>query len=179
VESEEGKGSTFWFTVKFEILTEEALTEHKPSPSYSPEHDVIVPPDLRILLAEDNIINQKVAQSLLGTIGYKADVVANGLEAVKALEQIDYDLVLMDCQMPEMDGFAATLAIRDTSSAVRNHNVPIIAMTANAMKEDRDRCIDVGMNEYLSKPVRKEGLLAAISSVMKNVSKSYLPPSVL
>ncbi|MEI6702907.1 MAG: ATP-binding protein [Deltaproteobacteria bacterium] len=170
VESEEGKGSTFWFTVKFEILIEEALTEHKPSPSYSTEHEVIAPPDLRILLAEDNIINQKVAQSLLGKIGYKADVVANGLEAVKALEQIDYDLVLMDCQMPEMDGFAATLAIRDTSSAVLNHNVPIIAMTANAMKEDRDRCLDVGMNEYLSKPVRKEGLLAAISSVMKNVA---------
>ena len=119
---------------------------------------------------EDNIINQKVAQSLLGKIGYKADVVANGLEALRALEQIDYDLVLMDCQMPEMDGFAATLRIRDTSSAVLNHNVPIIAMTANAMKEDRDRCIDVGMNEYLSKPVRKEGLLAAISSVMKNVA---------
>ena len=170
VESEEGKGSTFWFTVSFEILDEGSLAEHKASLTCSAEHEVTAPPDLRILLVEDNIINQKVAQSLLGKIGYKADVVANGLEALRALEQIDYDLVLMDCQMPEMDGFAATLRIRDTSSAVLNHNVPIIAMTANAMKEDRDRCIDVGMNEYLSKPVRKEGLLAAISAVMKTVA---------
>ena len=70
--------------------------------------------------------------------------------------------------MPEMDGFEATLTIRNTSSAVLNHNVPIIAMTANAMKEDRERCLEVGMNDYLSKPVRKEGLLMAISAVMKS-----------
>jgi signal transduction histidine kinase/ActR/RegA family two-component response regulator len=168
VESEEGKGSTFWFTINFELADLDVLAEQKQSPAYSDSHEVIAPPDLRILLVEDNIINQKVAQSLLGKLGYKADVAANGLEAVKALEQINYDLVLMDCQMPEMDGFEATLRIRNTSSAVLNHNVPIIAMTANAMKEDRERCLEVGMNDYLSKPVRKEGLLVAISAVMKN-----------
>jgi signal transduction histidine kinase/DNA-binding response OmpR family regulator len=114
--------------------------------------------NIRILLVEDNIINQKVAQSILGKLGYNADVVANGLEAVQALEIMDYDVVLMDCLMPEMDGFEATKIIRDVSTHVLNHNVPIIALTANAMKGDREKCIEAGMNDYLPKPVRKNEL---------------------
>jgi PAS domain S-box-containing protein len=116
----------------------------------------------RILLAEDNIINQKVAQNILNKLGYKADVVANGIEAVRALELIHYDLVLMDCMMPEMNGFDATKAIRDQESKVLNHDIPIIAMTANAMQEDREQCLSAGMNDYLSKPVKKEELAAVL-----------------
>ncbi|MEI6206206.1 MAG: response regulator [Desulfuromonadales bacterium] len=113
---------------------------------------------VRILMAEDNVINQKVAQSMLNKLGYKADVVANGLEAVRALELINYDLVLMDCQMPEMDGFEATTMIRDPGSNVLNHDIPIIAMTANAMKGDREQCLEAGMDDYLAKPMKKEEL---------------------
>ncbi len=112
----------------------------------------------RILMAEDNIINQKVAQNILNKLGFKADVVANGLEAVHALELINYDLVFMDCQMPEMDGFTATAVIREPGSKVLNHAIPIIAMTANAMKGDRELCLEAGMNDYLAKPMKKSNM---------------------
>jgi len=90
--------------------------------------------------------------------GYRADVVANGLEAIEALSRIRYDLVLMDCQMPEMDGFEATAMIRDPASSVLDHKVPVVAMTANAMQGDRDNCIAAGMDDYLSKPVKPASL---------------------
>jgi PAS domain S-box-containing protein len=112
----------------------------------------------RILLAEDNITNQKVALGVLKKLGFRADPVANGAEAVKALEDLPYDLVLMDIQMPEMDGIEAAKIIRDTRSAVRNHNIPIIAMTAHAMQGDREKCIQAGMNDYVSKPVSPKTL---------------------
>ncbi|MEI6209653.1 MAG: response regulator [Desulfuromonadales bacterium] len=123
---------------------------------------------VRILLAEDNVINQKVAQNILSKLGFKADVVANGLEAVRALELINYDLVLMDCMMPEMDGFAATAMIRDSGSKVLNHNVPIVAMTANAMKGDREYCLESGMDDYLAKPVKKDNLAEILEKWVKS-----------
>jgi CheY-like chemotaxis protein/HPt (histidine-containing phosphotransfer) domain-containing protein len=115
---------------------------------------------MRILLAEDNTVNQEVALHILEKFGYRADAVANGREAISALSSIPYDLVLMDVQMPEMDGFAATQEIRKSKSEIRN--VPIIAMTAHVMKGDRERCLEAGMDDYTIKPIDPKELLEKI-----------------
>jgi len=117
----------------------------------------------RILLAEDNIVNQKVALAMLSKLGYRADAVANGHEAISALRTIAYDIVLMDCQMPELDGYDATRRIREGDPETPNPAVPIIALTASAMAEDRDRCLDAGMNDFLSKPVDPQALSDVLS----------------
>ena len=118
---------------------------------------------LRILLVDDNETNRLVAQGVLNKLGYATvDVAVNGLEALTALEKTAYDLVLMDVQMPEMDGLEATRAIRDASTPVLNHAVPIIAMTANVMKEDRERCLEAGMDDYVPKPLNRKELAEAI-----------------
>jgi CheY-like chemotaxis protein/HPt (histidine-containing phosphotransfer) domain-containing protein len=118
---------------------------------------------VRILLAEDNISSQEVAAGILKKLGLRADAVANGAEAVKVLEIIPYDLVLMDVLMPEMDGFEATRRIRNPQSAVLNHQIPIIAMTANALQGDREKCLKAGMNDYVSKPVSPQALVEALN----------------
>jgi CheY-like chemotaxis protein len=112
----------------------------------------------RILLAEDNITNQQVALAILKKLGLRADVAASGAEAPEALETVPYDLVLMDMQMPEVDGLEAARRIRNPRSAVRNHGVPIIAMTANARQSDRNECLANGMDDYLAKPVTPQAL---------------------
>jgi len=106
----------------------------------------------RILLVEDNIVNQKVGAAQLGKLGCRVDVAANGLEALKMTAQLPYDLIFMDCQMPEMDGYETTGHIRKREGADRH--TPIIALTAGAMVKDRERCVQAGMDDYLSKPFR-------------------------
>ena len=155
VKSENGRGSTFWFTAIFEKQNEEqikTLMEHHHA--VPAEKDVVLNKNVRILLAEDNYTNQIVGIEILRKLGYqRVDIVANGEEALTALHSIDYDLVLMDCHMSEMDGFEATRRIRDDNSGVLNPQIPVIAMTALAMKKDRNQAIDAGMDDYLSKPI--------------------------
>ena len=105
----------------------------------------------RILVAEDNEINRKIAVLLLERLGYTADPVVNGIQAVQAASSIDYDLILMDCQMPEMDGYQATTEIRKLEASSHSH-VPIVALTAHAMPGDREKCIESGMDDYIAKP---------------------------
>jgi CheY-like chemotaxis protein/HPt (histidine-containing phosphotransfer) domain-containing protein len=118
------------------------------------------PRSLRILLAEDNYVNQRVAFKLLNAWGHKVDIAANGLEALEAIRQHTYDLVLMDVQMPEMDGVEATRQIRQLKGA--SAHIPIVAMTANAMQGDRERFLEAGMNDYLAKPIARDRLLAIL-----------------
>ena len=116
---------------------------------------------LRILLAEDSAVNQKVALALLAKLGYRADVVGNGREALTALEQGRYDVVLMDVQMPELDGLDTSRRIRERWTD--GERPRIIAMTANALQEDRDACFAAGMDDYVAKPVRPEELAEALT----------------
>ncbi|MBN1141232.1 MAG: response regulator [Deltaproteobacteria bacterium] len=129
----------------------------------------------RLLLAEDNITNQQVALALLRKMGLQADAVADGAEAVKALEAIPYDLVLMDVQMPRLDGFAASRIIRDPASAVRDHGIPIIALTAHAMEGDRERCLEAGMNDFVPKPVSPPVLAEVLERWLPSKQKTADP----
>lgn len=124
--------------------------------------DAREPKPYRILLVEDNDINREVAMSIMKSLGYPAEAVESGSRAIEALSAGEYDLVLMDCQMPGMDGFATTEMIRRPDSTVKNHAIPVIAMTASAMRGDRERCIESGMNDYLSKPIKMKKLDAAL-----------------
>ncbi|MBD3266879.1 response regulator, partial [bacterium] len=120
----------------------------------------------RILIVEDNPANQTVAVSILQKFGYKCDVTANGKEAIQALQTVPYHLVLMDCQMPEMDGFEASRIIRNEESPVLDPQIPIMAMTANVMKGAREKCFEVGMNEYIAKPVEPSELIERIEALL-------------
>ncbi|HYL34894.1 MAG TPA: ATP-binding protein [Bryobacteraceae bacterium] len=164
VESEPGKGSTFSFVIRFgrvssadglEALQAAAAPWPEPAPVASPKNS------LRILVAEDNVVNQKLVAELLKREGHEIVVVGNGREAALAVERSAFDVVLMDVQMPDMDGFEATAAIRRLEKDAAHHT-PIVAMTSHAMQGDQQKCIQAGMDDYLSKPISVQDLRAMV-----------------
>ena len=178
VESVEGQGSTFWFTASMEPVAvgelrdepagTDAVTAGRGLPC-APEQGAGLPAvpaacsaaEVLILVAEDNPVNQKLALLQLRKLGYQAEVALNGRDAVARVARGSYALVLMDCQMPELDGLAATAAIRQTETLSGAH-IPIVAMTANALQGDRELCLQAGMDDYLTKPVKAEELKRVI-----------------
>ncbi|MBF0103258.1 MAG: response regulator, partial [Desulfobacterales bacterium] len=162
VESKEGKGSKFWFVLPFE----KGLIEYKDNQQYSSNNSgKSIHKDLKILIAEDSLFNQEIIKEILKN--HQLTVVENGKEAVKLLENNAFDVIFMDVQMPEMDGITATKLIRDKNSMVMNHDIPIIATTAYAMKEDCDLCLASGMDGYISKPIRIAELNRELNRVVK------------
>jgi CheY-like chemotaxis protein len=161
VESAPGRGSSFWFTVRC-VPGNAAIVDTQ---AWTGETVAAEAPDsgrpLRILVAEDNHINQTVLLAMLGKAGHRIDIAGNGLEAISSVTRVDYDLLLMDVQMPEMDGITATRRIRDLPG--ETGRIPIIALTANAMKGDREKYLAAGMNDYVSKPIKSNALFAAIA----------------
>lgn len=162
VDSTVGEGSTFWFTI---VCPEGASDNVKhedrvDAASTTTGSEEAAPAALRILVAEDNEVNQKVVKAILARTGHRVDIVGNGIEAVSAVIRGAYDLVLMDVQMPEMDGVTATRRIRELDGPVSE--IPIIALTANAMKGDEDNYRAAGMNDYVSKPIESDKLAAAM-----------------
>jgi PAS domain S-box-containing protein len=168
LESEPDRGSCFWFTAEFEIPSE-PLVASVPRPEYRCLASRVGrrPRTARILLAEDHPVNRDVMLAMLRHLGYKGDSVVNGGEAVEATRAESYDLILMDCQMPETDGYEATRLIRNPATGARNPQIPIVAVTANALAGDREKCIAAGMDSYLSKPVELTDLAQTLERYLE------------
>ena len=162
VQSEIGKGSSFKFILPFEKHSHHHASKHI---HYRKEYNHALP-QLSILLVEDNDLNQKLAKKVLGDFGFRIDLAGNGKEAIQKLETNRYDLVLMDLQMPEMDGYQATQHIRE----VMNLELPIIAMTAHSLVGEKEKCLRVGMNDYMAKPFKAEELYYKIRQIFNTAS---------
>ena len=160
IDSDAGQGSTFWFTAAFGVSEGNAQSIRPSTDFFGGPDDALV--GVRVLLVEDNEINQQVAVEMLTSAGADVTVAANGSEAVKLVGESSsvFDTVLMDLQMPEMDGLEATRIIRKNHAA---DDTPIIAMTAHALAEERDSCMAAGMNDYLAKPVTSESLVTMVA----------------
>jgi signal transduction histidine kinase/HPt (histidine-containing phosphotransfer) domain-containing protein len=170
VTTQEGKGSEFWFTVRLGLGlglgNEPQGREEEPPQTFAAR-------DARVLLVEDNMTNQQVALGMLRKLGLRADAVANGEEALTALASIPYGLVLMDMRMPVMDGVEATRQIRNPLSFVLNHDVSIVAMTANVMESDRENCRVAGMNDFVPKPISMGVLRKALQKWLPNAVSAH------
>jgi CheY-like chemotaxis protein len=166
VESAPGQGSTFCVRLPLPAAEAPATASLADSSGGEPLYE----PPMRVLVAEDNAVNQMLARRMLEKRGHAVDVVSDGKAAVEAVASRAYDLVLMDVQMPEMDGFEATQEIRQREAGgggAQGRRVPIVALTANAMEGDRELCLSWGMDAYLAKPVRAEALAALLDRVSR------------
>lgn len=164
VRSSPGKGSTFWFTVS--MLASEEVNILVRNPSLEVSEVRATAPSYHLLLVDDNEINRKVGSLMLKKLGYHVDLAENGRDALQAVGRKTYDLILMDCVMPDLDGFEVTKRLR--TSPGYTATVPVIAMTANAFKEDKDACLAAGMSGFLTKPVRESELRETLSRALQN-----------
>ncbi len=163
-ESQKGKGSTFWFELP---LPEHSSSTIEASTILTTDFSGELRQGLHVLVVDDNMVNQKVAQRMLHKLGVSVDTADNGLEAIEIAQRISFDVIFMDCQMPEMDGFTATAELRKTEHDCEPRT--IIAMTANAMQGDRERCISAGMNDFIAKPVR----IAELERVLRTWTSTH------
>ncbi|MDB9743913.1 CHASE domain-containing protein [Fibrobacterales bacterium] len=166
VNSQLGKGTEFWFSIEF-MKTKFKLPPTPPKTLISSTIDWNHK-KTNILLVEDNLTNQLVAQGMLKKMGLQSDIAVNGQEAIEKLQTKEYNLIFMDMQMPILDGIAATQQIRTHQGSKWNKNIHIVAMTANVLKEDRDRCFEVGMNDFLSKPIEPNKLQETLEKWLPN-----------
>jgi len=174
LESKTGSGSAFYFTARFGLATAiPASDEIQPCEEHTTQ---AATRKLHILIADDNLVNLRLARSLLAKQGHSTVTVGSGREALAALKQQNFDVVLMDVQMPDMDGFETTKAIRGQERISQKH-LPIVAMTAHAMIGDRERCLAAGMDSYVTKPVDAGKLFAAIADALHKDSTSNAPQS--
>ncbi len=184
LESDPGRGSTFHFSVRLPRSAGKVASQHlplgdSPRPELQSELTWASPP--RILVVEDNTVNQELVTEILRGAGCNPKVASNGIEALHELDRSDYDLVLMDCQMPVMDGYSATRAIREKESgrvgAGDGARTPVVALTAHVTAEEQSRCVEAGMDDYLGKPFRAGQLLAAVAKWVPPDAPAQLVPS--